>query len=177
IDIQYNGDIASHNVSILSSYFLVGLLKPILDTPVNLVNAPHIAKTRGIKLHEIKTMEMEDFTNLITVTVKTDNEERSFSGTVFSEEPRIVRINGYSIDAVPEGHMLVTFHTDKPKIVGPVATALGEYNINIASMQVGRESQGGKAIMFLSVDSEVPQDTLEEISRVDGIADVKYVYL
>ena len=73
--------------------------------------------------------------------------------------------------------MLVTFHTDKPKIVGSVATALGEYNINIASMQVVRNPRGGKAIMFLSVDSEVPQDTLEEISRVDGIADVKYVYL
>jgi len=177
IDIQYNGNIANYEVNILTNYFLGGLLEPILNSAVNLVNAPYIAKSRGIKIYESKTVETEDYANLITVSVETNMESRTLNGTVFSREPRIVRYDGYNIDAVPEGHMLVIPHIDKPRIIGPVATTLGDYKINIAGMQVGRKSVGGQAIMFLAVDSHVPEETLKEIAEVDGVLDVKYVYL
>jgi len=177
VKIQYYGDIVNYEVNILTNSFLRGLLEPMLNSAVNLINAPYIAKSRGIKVYESKTLEAKDYTNLITVSVEAKDEKRTVSGTVFSSEPRIVRYDGFSIDAVPQGHMLVVPHIDRPRIVGPVATILGDHGINIAGMQVGRESVGGQAIMFLSVDSQVPDDILKEIAQMDGILDVKYVYL
>ncbi|HBT19778.1 MAG TPA: phosphoglycerate dehydrogenase [Peptococcaceae bacterium] len=177
VEIQYFGDIVNYEVGILTNSFLRGLLEPMLNSSINLINAPYIAKSRGIKVYESKTLEAKDYTNLISVAVETKEDKKTISGTVFSSEPRIVRYDGFSIDAVPQGHMLVVPHIDKPRIVGPVATILGDHGINIAGMQVGRESAGGQAIMFLSVDSEVPEDILEEISKMDGILGVKYVYL
>ena len=177
VNIQYNGDISNYDVGILTSSFLRGLLRPFLNSAINFVNAPYIARSRGIKIKESKSVEMEHYTNLIAVTVKTGVDQRSLSGTVFNQEPRIVSIDGYSIDAVPEGHMLVVPHIDKPRIIGPVATTLGDDKINIGGMQVGRKSMGGEAVMFLMVDGRVPEETLKKISQMDGLLDVKYVFL
>ncbi|NLO89801.1 MAG: phosphoglycerate dehydrogenase [Clostridia bacterium] len=177
VKIQYNGDIASYEVNVITNSFLRGLLETMLNSAVNLINAPYIAKSRGIKVYESKTLEAKDYTNLITVSAEAKEEQLTVSGTVFSNEPRIVRYQGYTMDAVPQGHMLVVPHIDRPRIIGPVATYLGDHGINIAGMQVGRESAGGQAIMFLTVDSKVTDDMLKEIAQMDGILGVKYVYL
>lgn len=178
VEIKYNGDIAKYDVTSLTNTLLKGLLRPILKDAVNYVNAPLLAKNRGISVSESKSVDLEDYANLITVTVSSDRCTKTVSGTLFGkQDARIVRIDGYTIDAVPEGHMLVVPHIDKPKIIGPVGTLIGQHDINIASMQVGRKVIGGKAIMFLNVDSPVPQETIKEIEKIDGIIDVKYVHL
>ncbi|MHB1419784.1 MAG: phosphoglycerate dehydrogenase [Bacillota bacterium] len=178
VSIRYNGEFAQYDLTSLTNTFLKGLLKPILQDAVNFVNAPVVAKNRGIKVSEIKSVEIEDYANLIAVTVKTNLGQKSLSGTLFgNKEPRIVRIDGYTIDAVPQGHMLVIPHVDKPKIIGPVGTLIGTHNVNIASMQVGRKVIGGQAVMFLAIDAPIPRETLAEIAQVDGVLDVKYVHL
>lgn len=176
--IGYNGEIAGYDVSPLTNSFLKGLLQPVLEESVNYVNAPVVAKNRGIRVVEKKSQEAETYTNLISIWVKTAQEERSLAGTLFqNNEPRIVRINGFTIDAVPRGHMLVIPHIDKPRIIGPVGNLIGAQDVNIAGMQVGRKVIGGEAVMFLAIDAPLPPKTLVEISRIDGVLDVKYVYL
>jgi len=122
--------------------------------------------------------ENGDYANLVTVKAASDKEEISVAGTIFGRvDPRIVSIDGYHVDAVPEGHMLYVPHIDKPRIIGPVGNLIGEHNINISAMQVGRKVIGGKAIMLLSVDAPVPENTMMEIAKIDGVVGVKNVSL
>jgi len=103
---------------------------------------------------------------------------KEVSGTLFGDDdPRIVMIDGYRINVVPAGNILVVPHQDKPKIIGPVANLIGEHDINIAGMQVGRKVVGGKAIMILEVDAALPDATVAEIAKVNGVYDVKMVTL
>lgn len=178
VEITYNGPVAEYDVTPLTNTFLKGLLRPIMQEGVNSVNAPHMAKARGIKVYESKSVELEDYANLITVSIATEKGEHSLSGTLFQDgEAKIVRINGYTVDAMPQGHMLIIPHIDKPKVIGHVGSLIGEYDINIAGMIVGRKTLGGKAIMLLQVDGEVPANGLEEIAKLDAVLDVTYVYL
>lgn len=177
IDITYSGNIADYDVSFLTKHILLGLLSATLNGSVNEINAAYIADTRGIKINETKSKDGVDYRNLVTVTLKTSDEELSVSGTVMGGEPKIIKYDGFTIDAVPEGHLLIIPHVDKPGIVGPVAMAIGENKINIAGMQVGRKSIGGDAVAVLRVDGRVPEAIVEKISKVDGVKAVKYVHL
>ena len=115
---------------------------------------------------------------MITICVYTDKGEYTAAGTLFGrKDPRIVKINGYRVDAFPSEHMLVVMHTDRPGIIGRVGMLLGKENINIAGMQVGREEVGGEAIMVMEVDSSVPDRILEEIEQIDGIKKVDQINL
>jgi D-3-phosphoglycerate dehydrogenase len=152
---------------------LKGLLDPILDIPVNYVNAPLIARERRIRVVESKTSRSEDFTSLISIKVRTKLQEKIVAGTIFGkEEPRFVRVNGFSLDAIPEGHVLVIENYDKPGAIGMMGTLLGKRNINIARMHLGRESIGGRAIAFINVDSRVPEDVIVEFSGLPQIISV-----
>lgn len=177
IDISYNGNIAEYDVSFLTKHVLLGLLSKTLNGSVNEINAAYIADTRGLQINEIKSSDNTDYTNLVTVTLKTTEEELSVSGTVFSGEPKIIKYDGFTIDAAPDGHLLITHHIDKPGIVGPVAMTIGENKINIAGMQVGRKSIGGDAVAVLRVDGRVPETIVERLAKVDGVKDVKYAHL
>lgn len=179
IKIQYTGELAKVEVAPLTTSFLKGFLESMAEESgsVNFVNAPILAKERGINIEESKLAEEGDYTALISVTVKSEK-EAEVAGTLFGEDdPRIVMIDGYRIDVVPAGNILVVPHIDQPKIIGPVANLIGEHNINIAGMQVGRKVVGGKAIMMLAVDAPLPDKTLAEIAKVEGVADVKMVTL
>ncbi len=179
IKITYSGELAEVVVSPLTTSFLKGFLEPMLEEAgsINFVNAPILAKERGIVVEEIKSAEEGDYTALITATVVSDC-TKEVAGTLFGEDdPRIVMIDGYRIDVIPQGYILVVPHQDKPRIIGPVANLIGAHDINIAFMQVGRKVIGGKAIMMLAVDSPVPEETLVEIAKVDGVFDVKMVSL
>jgi len=179
IKIAYSGELAKVDVSPLTTSFLKGFLDAMAEETgsVNFVNAPILAKERGINVEEVKTAEAGDYTELITVTIESAC-VKEIAGTLFGDDdPRIVMIDGYRIDVHPEGNILVVPHEDKPKIIGPVANLIGEHNINIAGMQVGRKVVGGKAIMMLAVDAPVPDNTLAEIAKVNGVFDVKMVSL
>jgi D-3-phosphoglycerate dehydrogenase len=116
----------------------------------------------------------------ITTITRTDGGEqkKTVAGTIFgNDDPRIVEINGYRVDAYPSGYMLICSFLDKPRVIGPVCTILGDKGINIAGMQVGREKVGGEAVMVLNVDSPVSDGIIEEIKQVENIFDVKLVKL
>ncbi|HHV73008.1 MAG TPA: phosphoglycerate dehydrogenase [Clostridia bacterium] len=178
IKLLYSGIISKQEVGPLTNAVLKGFLRPSMQDAVNAVNAPIIAKERGIKVTESKVSEEEDFASLITICVYTDKGEYTAAGTLFGrKDPRIVKINGYRVDAFPSEHMLVVMHTDRPGIIGRVGMLLGKENINIAGMQVGREEVGGEAIMVMEVDSSVPDRILEEIEQIDGIKKVDQINL
>ncbi|MCD1294367.1 phosphoglycerate dehydrogenase [Methanocella sp. CWC-04] len=178
ITVGYSGEIAQREVSLITIAALKGLLDVKMGELVNYVNAKSISKDRGINVVESKFGDVGDYTNLITVTVKTDMMERKVSGTIFgNKDARIVEIEGYRIDAIPEGYMIVTRHKDRPGVIGNVGTVLGQNNINIAGMVVGRETVRGEAIMILSVDDAVPQSVLNEMIEKAGLYDARYVYI
>jgi len=177
IKITYSGELSKVEVSPLTTALLKGFLEATVEDSVNFVNAPVLAKERGILVEEVKTAEAGDYTALICVNVESDC-KKEVAGTLFGDDdPRIVVIDGYRIDVFPAGNILVIPHQDKPKVAGPVAYIIGEHNINIAGMQVGRKGVGGKAIIMLAVDTPVTDEVLAEIARVDGVFDVKMVTL
>jgi D-3-phosphoglycerate dehydrogenase len=170
VTIEYSGEVAENNVSPLTTTFLKGLLTPMLDVSVNFVNAPLIAKERGIEIVESKNKEAKDFASLISVKIKTDHGEREVGGTVFAGiGDRLVSIDGYRVDAVPRGYLLIISNTDKPGMIGKVGTLLGENKINIASMDVGRIKINEKAVMVLNIDGAVTDAVLQKIAKIDGI--------
>ncbi len=179
IRITYTGELAQIDVSPLTISYLKGFLESLAEESgaVNFVNAPVIAKERGIMVEEIRTGEAGDYTTLISArTESADTLE--IAGTLFGrDDPRIVLVDGFRVDVVPRGNILVIPHHDRPRVAGPVASIVGEHNLNIAGMQVGRKSVGGKAIIMLAVDTAAPDEVLAEISKVDGVLDVKMVTL
>lgn len=178
ISIRYSGELASIETGPITRSVLVGLLRPVLGESVNLVNAPVIAKSRGIEVDDTKTAESADYASLLTITVKTDKGDNEIAGTLFgTRDLRVVRMSGFPMDLVLEGYMLVAPHTDKPGIIGRVGTILGTQGINIASMFVGRKTARENAIMVLNVDSQVPDAVIAEIGSVEGIDSVKQVQL
>ncbi|NLG83723.1 MAG: phosphoglycerate dehydrogenase [Firmicutes bacterium] len=178
LEISYLGEIASYDLAPLTLSLLTGFLRPILADEVNMVNAPVLAKERGLKVVENKAAAPEAYTSLIRVKVETDRGTRTVAGALFRRnEERIVEIDGYYFDVVPTGFMIVAPHVDKPGIIGKVGTILGNAGINIAFMQVGRKTPGGRAIMVLSVDNPVPPGILAEVGKVDGIEEAKMVSL
>ncbi|MDY6864554.1 MAG: phosphoglycerate dehydrogenase [Halobacteriota archaeon] len=178
VDICFHGDLAEKETGIITIAMLKGMLDPILGSNINFVNAPIVAKDRGIKVIESRTDMAEDFINLITTSINTDKETKTIAGTLFGkDDPRIVKIDGYRVDAIPSGYMLIARYIDKPKVIGPVGVLLGENNINIAGMQVGRESAGGEAIMVFNIDGQVSEEVLKAVENVDGILSVKAVRL
>lgn len=176
IDVTYGGEAANlPNTKFITRMILKGMLDPILQVPVNLVNAEFVAKERGIRLSETTTEEAQGFRNIITITARTDRMTETVSGSVSSpNRARIVSIGGYMTDLTPTGHVVISRHTDKPGVIGKVATILGRANVNIAGMQVGRHRPGEEALMVLTVDSPVPPEAMGEIKRVDGIHTAKY---
>lgn len=176
IEICYSGEIASLPLAPLTTSCLTGLLEGIVGDQVNWVNAPHIARSRGIRVREVSTASVKNYSNLITLTVRDGKTEWSIAGTLLNHcDMRIVRIGDYRIEVVPSPYMLVTTHGDRPGVVGKVGTLLGEESVNIASMQLGRKSAGGEAMMVLQVDGHVPAETVKKLERLDVITTARYV--
>lgn len=180
IEIEYGGKAAElgSNSKYITRMALKGILDPILQTPVNIVNAELAAKERGIRVSEIITDKSLGFTNIVTISVKTDKMSESVSGNVSSPEKlRIVKIGEYMTDMTPGGDVVISRHHDVPGIIGQFATIIGKYGVNIAGMQVGRNQPGEEAIMVLNVDSEVPQEAMDQILKIDGVFTAKYAHI
>ncbi len=176
VEFMYEGEVASEEIAPLTASFLQGLLETISEQPVNLINAAVLAKERGIKLSELRREQSEDFSSLIRVRIETMRGPFVVGGTLFGRrEPRITHLNDYRIDLVPASHMLFVWNVDRPGMIGRVGTILGNHQVNIAGMQVGRVVPGGTAVMVLTVDAPVPDAVVREIARVDGITAIKAV--
>lgn len=178
VSIRYIGDVTELKLEPVTAALIKGILTPILQETVNYVNAPFIAKERGMNIVESKATDIEDFASLIWVRVKSDKEANAIAGTIFiKRDPRIVKINDFYVEAMPAGCMLVIYNRDVPGIIGEIGTILGRNRINISAMSFGREKPGESAITVLNVDSEVPRDVLEEIKKADNISGVTMIKL
>jgi len=178
VTVEYSGEVAEHDISPLTVTVLKGLLTPIMDVAINFVNAPFLAKERGIEVIEKKSRDAKDFSSLISVRVQSAKGEREVGGAVFSGiGDRLVSIDGFRVDIVPSGYLLFISNIDKPGMVGKIGTFLGEHNINIASMDLGRIKAGEKAIMVLNIDNQVSDAILQQIIKIEGILDATPVKL
>ncbi|MGI6492495.1 MAG: phosphoglycerate dehydrogenase [Pelotomaculum sp.] len=178
IEVSYSGELANEEVAPITTTLLKGFLDTIIQVRVNFVNASSLARSRGIKVIQRLASGDDDYANLLTVRAVSGKGEITIAGTNFGKkDPRIVAIDGYRVDAVPEGNMLYVPHIDKPRIIGPVCNIIGSQNINISGMQVGRKTLGGRAVMLINVDAPVPEEVIPEITKVDGVLGVKNVSL
>lgn len=178
VEMIYSGELGEIDTSLLTLTVLKGLLTPILEETVNDVNAPFLAEQRGIRYSETKTKETEGFSSVITVRLRTGDQVLTVSGTNLAvNDPRIVRINGYHVDAKPTGCLLVLSNTDEPGIIGLIGTILGKAGINIADLTLGRKERGGDAVTVCNVDEQPSEEVLREIGSIAQILDVKMVNL
>lgn len=178
ITIEYSGDAAELDTAPINIAALKGFLAPILEETVNFVNAPVIAKDRGIIVREAKSSASMGYQSMITLRLKADGKENQIYGTLSGRrEPRIVQINNFSVEIIPEGTMLHIYNNDKPGVIGNIGSYLAKYNINIARMHFGRDTAGGLAISVVSIDAPVTAKQLEEIKKMPNILSVKVVNL
>ncbi len=178
VRLRYVGELIRLDLTPLTISFIKGLLTPPLQESVNYVNAGMIAKERGIKVIESKATETEDFANLIAAVVETEKGTTEIHGTLFTRsDPRIVRINEFYVDAVPSGPMLVVRNNDKPGMVGKVGTILGSKKVNIGWMTLGRNSQGGPALLVLNLDQTPSEQVIEELKKLPDVVYVKLITL
>ncbi len=177
IVVEYKGDIAKTDTKMLTTSVIKGVFNHILQETVNFVNAPGLAKARGVEVLETKQETPGSFSNLITVRLFTDKEEHMVAGTLFGRETRIVSIDNHRVDTMPKGAILLCPHEDKPGMIGLVGSILGQAGINISAMQVGRTDVGGTNIMVLEISSQAPEAVMEEIKRANGISGAKQIIL
>ena len=178
VTINYRGKVADLNVASVTIGALKGLLDPILDDTVNFVNAPVIAKERGIEVVEVKEAEADVIAPTLTITVDAGGRSSRVVGLLTSRnEPRIVELNDIIVEVVPEGYMLILSNEDRPGVIGAIGTALGDNGVNIALMNFGRDRPGGRAIAVVNVDQEVSPEVLEKVRQVPNILTVKQIHL
>lgn len=178
VDLQYRGQIEDKDLSLLAIFFLKGLLETILIESVNYVNAPVLARERGIKVSQTKGGSLEGYANLLTSKLKTDRGESLIAGTLFNgDNPRMVYIDGFQLEAVLEGSMLIFSNIDKPGLIGNIGTTLGNNDINIASMHFGREKIGGRAISVVRIDTPVDQNVMQQLRQLPNVVTVKLVHI
>jgi D-3-phosphoglycerate dehydrogenase len=177
VEVTYAGDIAGEEIDLVTASALEGIFEP-LEWQVNAVNAPQIADERGIGVVESKTRQAADFQSLVTVTVRDGDEEISVEGTLFAgEDPRIVRIDGFRVDAIPAGHMLVARNDDEPGLIGFIGTVLGEAGVNIAGMFNARETIGGEALSVYNLDEPVTEELRDRLEADERVIGTQYIAL
>ncbi|PKB14412.1 D-3-phosphoglycerate dehydrogenase [Novosphingobium kunmingense] len=173
ISIHAEGAAAELNAKPIVAAVLAGFLRTQSDT-VNMVNAPFLAKERGLEVREVKTEKAGDYHTLIRVSVKTDAGERSVAGTLFSNsEPRLVELFGIKVEAELDGPMMYIVNEDAPGFIGRIGTLLGEAGINIGTFNLGRREAGGEAVLLLSVDEPVPAAVVDQACKLPGVKRVR----
>jgi D-3-phosphoglycerate dehydrogenase len=172
VKIEYEGKAAALNTKPLTAVALKGLLAPMIEG-ANMVNAPVLAKERGIEISATSHDRTGDYQTLIRITVTTEKRTRTVSGTLFGNKPRIVEVNGIKLEAGFTSRMLYINNDDKPGFIGSLGTILGKAKINIANFHLGRNEGTSEAIAMVEVDHEVSADVLAEIAKTPGIKQLK----
>lgn len=173
VDIEYIGKFPDLDLKPVTVSALKGMLAEFVQYSVNSVNALGVARDMGIKLTESSSKEAGNFLNLIRITVTTDDETNILEGTIFGkDDARIVRINKFRLEVIPEGHLGLIHNKDKPGSIGSIGMKLGEHNINISRMMVGREEDGKRNIIFLRTDTPVPPEVVQEIIDLDLVVNM-----
>jgi len=173
ISIEVEGAAAQLNQKPITAAVLAGLMKHYSQS-VNMVNAPFLAKERGMEVREIRNEREGDYHTLVRVTVATSLGDRSVAGSLFGAgNPRLVEIFGIGIEADLDGHMLYIVNEDAPGFIGRIGSLLGEAGINIGTFHLGRRDAGGEAVLLLSVDQPIPQEVVDKAGKLQGVKNVK----
>jgi D-3-phosphoglycerate dehydrogenase len=178
ITITSYGGLADYDTRLLTLAALNGAFEDRADRPVNFVNAPMIARERGIEVREERSQSARDYTNLLRVEIRVGDEEIRVSGTTIGSDDRqwLVRALGFDLEIELAPLMVVFRYDDVPGVIGHVGTVFGEAGVNIANMTVSRTRRGGKALMMLSVDTAPPTELVERI-RAEGFDDARVIEL
>ena len=169
ISIEVEGAAAELNIKPITGAVLSGFMRRFSDA-VNMVNAPFLAKERGLNVREVRNEREGVYHTLVRVTVKTESGERSVAGTLFGNAtPRLVELFGVMVEADLNGDMLYIVNEDAPGFIGRLGSTLGEANVNIGTFHLGRQEAGGVAVLLLSVDTPVGIDTLDLIRKLPGV--------
>ncbi len=170
VEIAYSGDLALHDTTVLRAAVIRGLLKPVSEGNISVVNANLVAEQRGLHIVELKDTEGEDGLSAVTVTVQTRTGKSTVSGSVEHGLPHILSLHGLRVDLTPSaGFLLLCDNTDRPGMIGAVGTRMGAWDINISAMKVGRRAARGHALMVLELDDEPADDQVKEIESIPGI--------
>ena len=169
VSIAYSGMVADLNTKPLTAIAVQGLLSPLMES-VNMVNAPVIARERGIEISEVKKEASDRYHTLISLTVTTERQTRTVSGTLFGNgAPRLVDVNGINLEAEIGPHMLYLINNDEPGFIGSLGTTLGDAGVNIASFHLGRPTKGSDAIALLQLDQEIGESLLEKVRALPQV--------
>jgi D-3-phosphoglycerate dehydrogenase len=178
IELGVYGDLRELDLKPILSASVGGILKPHMAEGVTLVNALDIARGRGVEILESTSSAALAFSNLVALRLKTSEEELSVAGTIFGgRHMRLVDVDGVEVDTIPQGNILMVRNDDTPGTVGRVGTFLGDKGVNIARMGLGRKPGSGRAIMLIEVDSEVSQQLTEQLTRLPGIRETRFLRL
>ena len=179
VEAQYLGRMADVDTRVLTLAVVKGVLTGVVHEPVSFVNAPIIARERGIAISETRSTVSSDYVNLIHVKVDTDEGPVSVAGTLVGKRnaERVMQVNDYDIEMAPSKFMLFFTYGDRPGVIGRVGTILGQHDINIATMDVGRPTMGGTALMGLTLDSPVGQQVIEEIRSAIDAGPARFIVL
>jgi D-3-phosphoglycerate dehydrogenase / 2-oxoglutarate reductase len=179
IECQYLGRIAESDTRAVTLSIIKGVLRGVVHEPVSYVNAPIIARERGMTVSELRSSVSTDYVNLVALRAETEDGEVSVSGTLAGKRntERVMQVLGFDIEMPPARYMLFFMYEDRPGVIGKVGTILGQHDVNIATMDVGRPSRGGTALMALTLDTPVAQEIVDKISTAIGSPDAWFVVL
>ena len=177
VAIEYSGEVTEHDVKPITHAVLAGLLGPVIER-VNMVNASIVAEQRGIKVSESLSRRARDFASMIRVRAVTAERESEVAGALFGRrDGRIVRINGFNLEAIPKGHMLFLFNRDQPGVLGSIATFIGDNKVNIGRLYLGRKKIGESALALIQIDQPMSEETLGALASLPDVLSVKQVKL
>ncbi len=170
VECAYLGRIAEADTRVLTLAILKGILRGVVHEPVSFVNAPMLARERGIGVSEMRSTVSQDFVSMISLRAETDDGPVTVGGTLVGKRnnERVMQVYDFDVEIAPAEHMVFFTYQDVPGVIGTVGTILGEHGVNIATMEVGRKSEGGEALMGLTVDAPIPSDVLAHIGETIG---------
>jgi D-3-phosphoglycerate dehydrogenase / 2-oxoglutarate reductase len=179
LEVSYEGEIADYDCRVLTLAITRGVLAPVVDEPVSFVNAPQLAQMRGLELRETTSSSARDYVNLVSLRGRVGERPVHVAGTLAGQrgEPRIVGIDDHSIEVPPSSHMVVVRNEDVPGMIGTVGTILGDADVNIEDMRVGKSPAGEAALMVLTTSTPVQPDVVEQLRAERGIVDAKAIEL
>jgi len=178
VAVTCSGAFLSQSMDLITAAVLKGVFANLMSEPVNLINAPVIAREMGLIVDEERESDNVSYAHLITVRYETSTEEHRFCGTVFgNSHARIVQIDDYHFEVVPEGHLLIYTNIDRPGMLASVGARLAAENINIAGLSLGRDKPGQKALTVINVDTPISMEMLRKLQKIDGVFEVRSVRL
>ena len=170
VEVQYRGTIADKDVSPITVGFLIGLLQPNFDIPVNIVNVGVLAKERGVSVDETRNTESQNVASSFTASVTTDKGVRRITGTVYGENVmRIIGIDDFMVEFTPAETVMVIFNDDKPGVIGSVGTICGKFGVNIGTMGVGQIEAENRAVLAVSLDKKLGEDAVSELKALEFV--------